>query len=98
MSSPTKANPRGMWEGINLVLYADGEWLGVRSGSRRRSGEAALQKGHQAGVPVSDHEKHQERHSDVVLVHDGVIDGGGEIAADKKFNPGHPSQALAILG
>ena len=48
--------------------------------------EAALQKTHQAGVPVADDKQNQERRGEVVMVGEGVEDRREEIEAEEDLD------------
>src|SRR5581483_10568788 len=60
--------------------------------------QAALQQRHQAGVPVAEHEQAEERNGNVVLVDDRVTNRGGEVCADRQFDPGDEAQTAAVFG
>src|SRR6516164_876784 len=81
----------------NSGLHADWEWLRVRGRSSRSCHKAALQQRHQARTPVSKDEENEEWNGDVVLVLDGVVDSHGKVGANQEFDPGYPSQALAVF-
>src|SRR5579863_5369653 len=58
--------------------------------------EVGLAEGHEAGVKVAPDEQNEEGDGSVVLVLQGVDDGGGEVQSQYHFDPGHPAGAFAV--
>ena len=70
----------------------------MQFGAEGNAGKTALEQRHEAGDPVSDYEQEQEGHGNVVLVDDGVPDGGGEIGADEQLDPRDPAGRSGSAG
>jgi hypothetical protein len=86
---------------VQFNLHSNRVGLGAGLFGVRAAGapafKAALQKAHEARVPVAEDKQNQKWRSEVVVVGEGIENCQEEICAEEQFDPGCQNEALAVF-